>query len=272
MSRKNEEVNKLTGNRINNAIISKYGDKRGKQADFRRDYEKITGCMIDKKTVSDLIKGQTTLASDRAIEFSKVLNTSAEYLLGLTDFMNPEKRREQIENEITLKWSQEDYQKIDLCKRIMLLLAKDHRIIFDAYENQSKNQKKTIRIDKKIIYQSNSIKLYDPDKKNTPNYLSIIPEGFYNWICTPDLTVLIKKDSNNQSFRYIHLADNVSIVKKSDPNISLNLGINGFLKLIYDIDSSMTAAMNSRLDFYFKYSNYNYFEDLRHDYEDYDLI
>lgn len=269
MSRKNEEVNKLTGSRIEEVLKSKYGDKRGFQSAFRKDYEKNFGYEIDKKTVSDLIAGKITLASDRAQDFSKILNVPAEYLLGLIDFKNPEERREQLQNELSSKWSQEEYNKISRFKRIMLLLAKEHIIFFDAYENKSISKRTSKRLEKKIIFEADSIRLYDLDKNHSSNYQNISPEGFYNWIC--DQTVLIKTDSEDSTFRYIHIADNISIVKKHDSNTFINLDINGFMKMIHDIEDSMNAAMKSRIDFYFSYSEYNYQDDLRQDYENVDF-
>ena len=269
MRKKNEELNRLTGKRIEKAVIAKYGNSRGNQSAFRRDLEKKYGHIINRATISNLINGKTTLYADIAEDYSKVLNVPADYLLGKIEFMNPEERREQLKNEISSKWSQEDFHKIALFKRIMLLLAKEHIIFFDAYENKRISKKTSKRIEKKIVFEANSIRLYDLDKKHSSNYQNITPEGFYNWIC--DQTVLIKTDSEDNTFRYIHIADNISIVKKHDSNTFINLDINGFMKIIHDIEDSMNAAMQSRIDFYFRYSEYNYQDDLRQDYEDYDL-
>ena len=148
-------------------------------------------------------------------------------------------------------------------------MAKEHIIFFDAYENKNISKKTLKRIEKKIVFEADSIRLYDLDKKQSSSYQNISPEGFYNWICNQ--TVLIKTDSEDNTFRYIHIGDNISIVKRHDSNIFINLNIDGFMKMIHDIEDSMNAAMKSRLNFYFKYSGYKYQDDLRQDYEDYDL-
>lgn len=268
MRRKNEEKNKLTGERIKKAIKAKYGEKRGNQAAFRRDLEKEYDHIINKATISNLINGKTTLDPDTAEEFSKVLNVPDQYLLGKIGYIDSEERKEQLKNEMTSRWSQEDYLKISMFKRIMLLLAKEHRIIFDAYEEKRISKKRSFHTEKKIVFEADSISLYDLDKKQYSNYQAITPEGFYNWIC--DQTVLLKTAPEDDTIRF-HISDNISIVKKHNPNIWINLDINGFMKLIYDIDESMKAAMNSRIDFYFRYSEYNYQEDLEHTVVDYEL-
>lgn len=264
------EINKLTGNRLDSAIKSKYGDKRGCYSSFLIDLEKI-GYPINPRTLSELSRGLKKLDGEKARIFSKILNVSTEYLLGLVTFDNPKEESEF--KSLVINWKSEDYQNINMFRRIMEYLASNHRIVFDAYEIIGKK-----RLSKKVIYESDGITLFNINNAKDYHPQSISQEGFYNWVCTLPIPVVLMENtsSNNAPMRYIHLADKVVIAKKepqteNNKNSEAALTLNEFIKMIYDIDDSMTAALNNRIDYWMTYSEFDYKQKFMKESEDYEL-
>lgn len=255
MKKKNEAQNKLTGDRIKESLSRIHMT----QASFVRVVND-SGHPIDKATLSNLISGKTTLSPDRAQAFSKILNVSASYLLGLVTFDNSEE--EAKHRDIISSWSEKDHQAIQTFKRILDCLTKEHELCFDAYEIAGKK-----KITRKIIYTSNSIDIYSPETGSSQN---ISQEEFFNWVCSPEAIVLIKSDIKKGD-RRIHLNDRVILVKKKDMNEVLELNLNSFVKMIYDINFSITDTINSRIGYWFNYSSFDYKSSFIRDYEDYEI-
>lgn len=113
--KKDDTLNKRIGERLTNLLIEKYGvhGESPKIKDFVIDLDIENGRnplgpkhYITKSSVSKICKGETTLSPDNAVSFSKVLDVPLDYLMCKTDYRN-------VDEEAHAIWSKNKTDRID---------------------------------------------------------------------------------------------------------------------------------------------------------------
>lgn len=263
--KKDDLFTKKSAEHVKKAIELKYGTKRGNQTLFRKDLNKVmgypveyaaSGGYLDKKTLSWILSGKTRLAPDRADAFSKVLGVPPEYLMGLTDSPNIEAHAQ----EMMAQWDKEDFERICKVKNILSELSKRGYAfrfeLTESYESKRKRAKTSSKISAYVISQNMIHTLYDNDSVYT-----LKDEEFLYWMIDPVLLgIPVKKDDKT---KYYHLNGKITVKDKRDRIVETD--INGFMRLIYDIDESINNTINNRVDSWFVLSKYDYMEDFKHE-------
>lgn len=208
---------------------------------------------ISKSALSNIIHGTTALPPDRAEVFAEVLGVPAAYLLGYLKYPSEEARKKAEKKEAEKEWNNEDIERISTFKKVMSMLS-DKQYIFcfelkEEYEFISSFTQKKCTAHAQMRCNNMQYTLID-------NGTQIIPESeFFSWLTNN--TGTIKHSSN----KWYHLNNRIQIIGNNDTWIELD--IDKFMIMIYDIDESIKATIQNRCDFWMKYANYDHKEALR---------
>lgn len=211
---------------------------------------------IKKNALSNIIHGTTALPPDRAEVFAEVLGVPVAYLLGYEDYPSEEAKEKALFLNAVSEWDKEDQERIETFKRVMSILSERQYI----FEFQLKEQYEVTDLRGK----KHSV----PAKINSHNMQhTLIDDGtfslddvtFFSWLRFNTLTI---KVNINDNIKYYHLDDKVQIFTTSGSNW-IELDINSFIRMIYDIDESIKATIQNRCDFWMKYADYDYKDALR---------
>lgn len=219
---------------------------------------------ISRSNLSNILNGITALPPDRAEVFAEVLGVPAAYLLGYQDYPSKEAAENALWLEALSKWDKEDQERIETLKRIMSILS-DRQFIF---EFQLKEQYEVTDLGGK---HTATAKIYSHNMQYT-----LIDNGsypiddltFFSWLRFNTLTIKIKNDSTPKKYYHLDAYDNkkqlkhcINIIDKKS-NRWIELDINSFMHMIYDIDESIKATIQNRCDCWMKYANFDYKEAL----------
>lgn len=220
---------------------------------------------IKPNQLSDIINGTAKLPPYRAEVFAKVLGVSQGFLLGYEDYPSEKAKEDAIFQNTISRWSDEDKERISTVKKIMSILSdrkyQFHFELVEDHETISPLTGKPYTVHDVIITKNMQHVLF------TENGSRILDDAtFFNWLCDITLPVCIKDGDYEE---YYHLNDKIQILSSDHKLIELDT--NSFMKMVYDIYDSINNTIQARCDFWFKYSDYDYKEAFRHDYDDYDV-
>lgn len=252
---------KLLGQRLEKLIDSKYKTRTAfiKACTDISNYNNNSAgeLYIKPNQLSDIIHGKAQLPPDRAKVFSEVLGVPAAYLLGYLDHPSEEAREEAYLAEAMDRWDAEDKERIEAVKRVMSLLA-ERKFIFqfelkEEYEVTSAGRKHKVH----GFIASNNMQhvLYTGDSSCILDDVT-----FFSWLCNNTLTIKIK---NNHKAQYYHLSDKIKVL--SSDHRWIEIDVNSFMRMIYDIDDSIRNTIQTRCDFWLNYSDYDYKEAFTHE-------
>lgn len=258
--KKDEMFNKKVADRLNKHIKEKFKHR----SDFIRELNKQNGfpventrqgeCFISESRLSQILKGDN-LDYAYALGFSKVLGLPVEYLMGEIDYPSKEAEENAMWLEALSKWSKEDQERVATFKRVMTLLSdRQFKFVFflkETYEAVSPSTQKKYTAHAEIYTNNMQHTLID-------NGAHIIPDTeFYEWLRFSTLTIPHRDGDNVKIYT---LSGKVQIIGKNNQWIELD--INSFMHMIYDIDESIKATIQNRCDCWMKYANFDYNEAL----------
>ena len=208
---------------------------------------------ISAQHLSNLMSGESPISPDKAEVFSQVLGLPVTYILGYDKYPSEEARKKAEKKEAEKEWNNEDIERISTFKKVMSMLS-DKQYIFcfelkEEYEFISSFTQKKCTAHAQMRCNNMQYTLID-------NGTQIIPESeFFSWLTNN--TGTIKHSSN----KWYHLNNRIQIMDNNDKWMELD--INKFMIMIYDIDESIKATVQNRCDFWMKYANYDHKEALR---------
>lgn len=255
LNKEKEEKRCLLGKQLKDEILKQFKSLK----DFREactEHSNFAGSSsgseyISASALSNFIHGESPIPPDRAEVFAEVLGLSTAYILGLEKYPSEEAREEAEWMDAVKEWDKEDKERIATFKKVMSLLSDRHfKFCFELKETYEvtppKSKKRTVHAQ---IYSSNM------QHTLIDNGSQIIPDSeFFSWLTNNTGTI---KHSND---KWYHLNDKVQIL---NDNEWIETDINSFMRMIYDIDESITATIQNRCDFWMKYATYDYKEALR---------
>ena len=200
---------------------------------------------ITAQHLSNLMSGESPISPDKAEVFSKVLGVPVTYLLGFDKYPSEEAREEAEWMDAVKGWDKEDRERIAIFKRVMTILS-DRQYVFHfslSYTNYPENTKHTAELYSRNMQHT----LFD----NGSRYI-IDDIVFFDWLRFSDLVMKYTADNTTKWYHFI----GVEIV--SDNHKLINIDMNSFMRMIYDIDESIKATIQNRCDFWMNYANYDY--------------
>lgn len=219
---------------------------------------------ISRSNLSNILNGITALPPDRAEVFAEVLGVPAAYLLGYQDYPSKEAAENALWLEFLSTCNKEDQERIEVVKRIMSILSDRQFILeFQLKEHYKDNDLsgKSFTTPAKIISHNMQHTLIDSGT------YPIDDETLFSWLRFNTLTIKMK-NSTPKKYYHIDAYDNknqlkhcVSIIDTKN-NRMIELDINSFMHMIYDIDESIKATIQNRCDCWMKYASYDYKEAL----------
>lgn len=211
---------------------------------------------ISKSALSNIIHGKTPIPSDRAEVFAEVLGVPAAYLLGYQKYPSKEAEENALWLEALSQWNKEDQERFNTFKRILSLLS-DRQFMF---EFQLKEQYEVTDLNGQMHFASARIISHNMQHTLIDGCSYPLDDvTFFSWLRFNTLTIKVNK---KDSVRYYHLDGKIQIINISENNW-IELDINSFIRMIYDIDESIKATIQNRCDFWMKYADYDYKDALR---------
>lgn len=268
--KKDEVFSKKVADRLNKHIKEKFKHR----SDFIRELNKQNGfpventrqgeCFISESRLSQILKGDN-LDYAYALGFSKVLGLPVEYLMGEIDYPSKEAKENALWLEALSQWNKEDQERFNTFKRILSLLS-DRQFMF---EFQLKEQYEVTDLNGQMHFASARIISHNMQHTLIDGCSYPLDDvTFLSWLCFDTLTIKIKNNSTPKKYYHIDAYDNkkqlkpcIHIVDKKN-NRLIELDMNSFMHMIYDIDESIQATIQNRCDCWMKYANYDYKEAL----------
>ena len=221
---------------------------------------------ISKSGLSNILSGSCPIPEDRAEVFSKVLGVPVTYLLGYDPYPSEEAKEKALLADAMNKWNAEDKDRIDTVRRIMSLLSDRHYQFHfelkEVYEQFSPVLNKKYSVHAVIVSNNMQHTLYIDNTSRTMDDVT-----FFSWLCNNTLTIKVKDKKKAQ---YFHLNNKVTVLNNRSHRM-IELDVNSFMKMIYDIDESINTTIQTRCDFWHKYSDYDYKDAFLHEYDDIDV-
>ena len=241
MKRKNDELNKKTGNRLMELLKKNYGG-RDWRATFCAQIESQTEIIITETTISNICHGRTSLTMSNAAAFSKVLGVTPQYLLCLTD--NPRGTEADAENEkiisVEMNKTAAKYKRTRrLIERFLIisdLFRYDTSIMFEDGFMISRDSKNGSF----VFYQT------DKDRADTPEPVRVDFDSVVQSLAfTPHIIRVPGITPNTFAINTVRIASG---------DLFLSLSINEFFRFCHEL----TDAIEGRFSSWFRYHDYDF--------------
>lgn len=289
--KKDEVFNKKVADRLNKCISDQYKTN----TDFIRELNKLHGfpvnntrqgeCFILESRLNQILKGKKDKKTGNrhykkldyryALGFSKALRLPVEYLMGEIDYPSKEAEENAMRLEALSKWSKEDQEQFDTFKRVMSILS-DRQFLFEftlkeQYEATDSRGQKHIA---PAIIRSLNMQHTLFDNGSYP----IDDITMLSWLRNGDMLTITVHTENGKKYYHLDAYDIKDQTKKNkqkekqlkkcitiidkNSNQMIELDINSFMHMIYDIDESIKATIQNRCDCWMKYANFDHKEAL----------